>query len=208
MPSDVIESVCMDCKKNGETRFMYTKIPMFKEIILSSFACDHCGYRDNEVQFGGKLGDKGCKYSLNVTDQDCLNRSVVKSEFATIRIPELDFEIPPQTQKGSIKTVEGYLLTTIEGLSELQDQRRKFNPEAAAKIDEFIEKMKAMREGREFGWKFELDDPSGNSFIQNPNAPNPDLACSHSFFQRTVEDYKNMGYNVDEAAMFVDDDKK
>ena len=49
VPSDVIESLCMECKKNGETRFMYTKIPMFKEIILSSFSCEECGFRNNEV---------------------------------------------------------------------------------------------------------------------------------------------------------------
>lgn len=121
VPSDVIESLCMECKKNGQTRFMYTKIPMFKEIILSSFTCEDedCGFKNNEVQFGGKLADYGCKYNLAVINEDGLNRSVVKSEFATIRIPELDFEIPPQTQKGSIKTVEGYLLSTIEGLEEM-----------------------------------------------------------------------------------------
>ena len=64
VPSDVIQSLCMECQRNGETRFMYTKIPMFKEIILSSFACEHedCGFRNNEVQFGGKLSDYGCKY--------------------------------------------------------------------------------------------------------------------------------------------------
>lgn len=119
VPSDIISSLCMDCKANGETRFMYTKIPMFKEIILSSFTCEECGFRNNEVQFGGKLSDYGCSYKLAVVNADGLNRSVVKSEFATIRIPELDFEIPPQTQKGSIKTVEGYLLSAIEGIEEL-----------------------------------------------------------------------------------------
>jgi zinc finger protein len=45
-----------------------------------------------------------------------MNRSVVKSECATIRIPELDLEIPPQTQKGTINTLEGFLQKTIEGL--------------------------------------------------------------------------------------------
>ena len=37
IPSDEIESLCMECQEQGKTRFMYTKIPMFKEIILSSF---------------------------------------------------------------------------------------------------------------------------------------------------------------------------
>ena len=87
----------MECGENGITRFMYTKIPMFKEIILSSFSCEHCGAKNTEVQFGGKLGDTGVKYVLNVVDQEGPNRSVVKSEFASIGIPEIELEIPPQT---------------------------------------------------------------------------------------------------------------
>ena len=172
-PSDEISSLCMDCQEMGVTRFMYTKIPMFKEIILSSFVCgnEECGCKNTEVQFGGKLGDTGVKYVLNVVDQEGLNRSVVKSEFATISIPEIELEIPPQTQKGSIKTVEGFLLSTIEGISELQEKRRQFNPEDAAKIDAFLEKVAEYREGRKFPFTFEVTDPSGNSFVQNPNAP-------------------------------------
>ena len=197
----------MDCRENGETRFMYTKIPMFKEIILSSFSCEHCGARNNEVQFGGKLADYGCKYSLVVTDMDGMNRSVVKSENATIRIPEIDFEIPPQTQKGSIKTVEGYLLSTIEGISELQDERRKYSPQVAEQIDVFIGKMTNMREGRDFPFTLELTDPSGNSFIQNPNAPNPDIACIHEDYVRSIDDYAGMGYNLDEATLCANQDK-
>jgi zinc finger protein len=47
-----------------------------------------------------------------------MNRSIVKSEYATIKVPELDLEIPPQTQKGTINTVEGFLAKTIEGLQD------------------------------------------------------------------------------------------
>ena len=49
VPTDEIESLCMECRKNGKTRFMYTRIPFFREIILSSFSCDNCGNRNNEV---------------------------------------------------------------------------------------------------------------------------------------------------------------
>lgn len=119
VPSDEIDSLCMECHAMGKTKFMYTKIPMFKEIILSSFYCDSCGLKNTEVQFGGKLADFGVKYILKVTDAASMNRSIVKSEYATIRIPELDFEIPPQTQKGSINTVEGFIARSIMGISEL-----------------------------------------------------------------------------------------
>lgn len=67
------------------------------------------------------MADKGVKYEFKVTSETAINRSVVKSEFATIRIPELDFEIPPQTQKGSINTIEGFFAKSIEGISELQE---------------------------------------------------------------------------------------
>ena len=51
VPSDAIESLCMDCRQMGVTKFMYTKIPMFKEIIISSFVCgnEECGFKNNEV---------------------------------------------------------------------------------------------------------------------------------------------------------------
>ena len=39
-----------------------------------------------------------------------MNRKVVKSEYATIKIPEVDLEIPPQTQKGKLSTIEGFIL--------------------------------------------------------------------------------------------------
>ena len=55
-----------------------------------------------------------------------MNRNVVKSETATIRIPELDLEIPSPTQKGTIKTVEGFLAKTIEGLADLQEERKVY----------------------------------------------------------------------------------
>lgn len=43
----VLESLCPNCQENGETRLLLTKIPFFKEIIVSSFYCDNCGYRNN-----------------------------------------------------------------------------------------------------------------------------------------------------------------
>ena len=161
----------MECQEMGKTKFMYTKIPMFKEIILSSFYCENCGLKNTEVQFGGKLADFGVRYSLKITDAAAINRSIVKSEYATIRIPELDFEIPPQTQKGSINTVEGFIARSIMGLSELQEERRRFDPVTAGKLDEFITKLQKYSEGSVLPFTFEVYDPSGNSFIQNPNAP-------------------------------------
>lgn len=116
VPTQDITSLCMDCEEMGVTKFMFTKIPFFKEIMISAFNCDHCGNKNSEVQFAGKLEDFGVRYEVNVINNIAFNRTVVKSEYATIRIPECGLEMPPATQKGSIKTIEGYFATTIEGL--------------------------------------------------------------------------------------------
>ena len=45
---------------------MFTKIPFFKEIIISAFSCEECGHKNSEIQFAGKLEDYGVKYEVNV----------------------------------------------------------------------------------------------------------------------------------------------
>lgn len=78
-------SLCVDCGNNGETILLMTKIPFFKEILISSFACEDCGNRNNEVQFVGELPSKGVSIKFNVAEFSDLDREVIKSEHATIR---------------------------------------------------------------------------------------------------------------------------
>ncbi len=137
-----------------------------------------------------------------------MNRNVVKSEHATIKIPELDLEIPPMTQKGTVNTIEGFLVKTIEGLSDLQEDRRKYDPQTAAKIDDFIQKIQEFVDGRRYPFTVIMEDPSGNSFIQNPNAPNKDNYMKTEFFPRTTEDYVTMGYNEDASREQSEIDKQ
>lgn len=47
---DNIDSLCMNCEEQGITRLFLTRIPFFKEVVLMSFECPHCGYRNSEIQ--------------------------------------------------------------------------------------------------------------------------------------------------------------
>jgi hypothetical protein len=58
-----MESLCMNCMENGKTRMMVHKIPYFRELIIASFACPHCGERNNEVTFGGEIQIQVCSTS-------------------------------------------------------------------------------------------------------------------------------------------------
>ena len=111
----IIDSMCMYCHKDGKTAILLTKIPFFKEMIVMSFRCEYCGYANNEVQSGGKVELNGSRTIALIDGQRDLNRQVVKSEHCTVIIKELDFEIPPQTQKGTLSTVEGLIQKAAQG---------------------------------------------------------------------------------------------
>ncbi|KAL7241723.1 hypothetical protein ACSBR1_014334 [Camellia fascicularis] len=193
-----VESLCMRCHQNGTTRFLLTLIPHFRKILLSAFECPHCGERNNEVQFAGELQPRGCHYQLNFPpgDQKMLSRQVVKSDTATIKIPELDFEIPPEAQRGSLSTVEGILLRAADEIEALQEERKKVDPQSAEAIDRFLPKLRACAKG-ESSFAIILDDPTGNSFIENPFAPSPDPSLTIKFYERTPEQQTSLGYVVD-----------
>ncbi|CAA7396647.1 unnamed protein product [Spirodela intermedia] len=189
------ESLCMRCGENGTTRFLATRIPHFREVILMAFECPHCNERNNEVQFAGAIQPRGCLYSLKVPSGDVqiLNRQVVKSDSASIKIPELEFEIPPEAQRGTLSTVEGVLLRASEELEALQEERKKVAPDTAEAINAFLKKLRSFAAG-DASFTFVLNDPAGNSFIENPYAPSPDPSLSISFYERSREQQASLGF--------------
>ncbi|GAB0091911.1 ZPR1 [Sergentomyia squamirostris] len=187
-----IESLCMNCMKNGTTRLLLTKIPFYREVILMSFECDDCGYRNNEIQSGGEIADRGCKITLEVKTAADLNRKVVKSDHGSIKIVELDFEIPSQSQKGEITTIEGILERSIKGLEQEQEIRRTSCPDVAKQIDEFCESLRKLKDGNE-PFTFVIEDISGNCHVENPMAPAADPQLSVSRFLRSEEQNHQLG---------------
>ena len=71
-PLEEIESLCMSCEQTvwnltfifeqviraltqGVTRMLLTSIPFFREVIVMSFRCEHCGNTNNEITSGGAI---------------------------------------------------------------------------------------------------------------------------------------------------------
>lgn len=192
-----IESLCMNCYQNGTTRLLLTRIPFFKEVIISSFSCCNCDWSNTEIQSAGRIQDQGVCYSLKVKTKRDLNREVVKADSATTRIPELDFEIPPFTQKGSLSTIEGLLDRAVAGLEQDQAVRRVTDPAVAQQIDEFIQKLKKLKDVED-EFTLVIEDPSGNSFVENPVAPQKDEALTVSYFKRTAQQDVLLGLRADD----------
>ncbi|GMM34230.1 zinc finger-containing protein [Saccharomycopsis crataegensis] len=165
-PVQEVQSYCMNCSKNGVTRMLLTKIPYFKEIILMSFECPHCGFKNSEIQSAAQIQDKGSKYILKIEKKEDFNRQVVKSESANCNFVELETEIPPK--KGQFITVEGLLTEMIEDLESDQEKRKEIQPEIYDKIDAYIKKVKSCINGDEgcLPLTVVVDDPAGNSWIE------------------------------------------
>ncbi|KAK2587606.1 hypothetical protein KPH14_003733 [Odynerus spinipes] len=196
-----IESLCVNCGKNGITRLLLTKIPHYKDVVVMSFDCEHCGYQNNEIQSGGKIAEKGIKITLQVSSPRDLNRQVVKSDYTSVQIPHLDFEIPARSQKGEITTIEGIIDRSIEGLELDQPRRREEHPETAEEIDKFIAKLQDLKVlSKPFTIVFK--DISGNCYVENPNVPLKDLGCTVAYFKRTEEENHLLGiYDENEDAL-------
>lgn len=145
------------------TRLLLTAIPYFREIVIMSFACDHCGLQNNEIQAAGTLQPKGTHYELRLTDLADFSRQVIKSDTATVKFIELDLEIPPG--RGQLTNVEGLLTTVLDDLQLGQEARKEQTPEIFPKIAEIIAKGRAMLLGDSFPFRLYVDDPAGNSFI-------------------------------------------
>ncbi|KFP05504.1 Zinc finger protein ZPR1, partial [Calypte anna] len=183
----------------GVTRLLLTRIPFFKEIIVSSFACDSCSWSNTEIQSAGRIQEQGVCYSLAVTSRQDMDREVVKTECATARIPELDFEIPAFTQKGVLTTIEGIIDRALAGLEQDQPLRRETDEEVARKIEEFIRRLRQLKELHS-PFTFILDDPSGNSFVENPHAPRKDEALVVTHYRRSPQQAAMLGLEGEEVA--------
>merc|ERR1719221_2000073 len=187
----------MNCHENGTTKLLLTMIPHYKEVIISSFNCDLCGFSNNEIQSGSVIQEKGLKLTVTISNERDLSRQLVKSDYATLTVPELELEIPPRGQKGEITTIEGVLERTITGLEQDQPVRRHMDPEGAKQIDDYVVKV---REALKLDQPFTviLDDPSGNSFIENPSAPGPDPGRTTEQYIRNTEQDHSLGMYTQE----------
>ncbi|XP_070500775.1 zinc finger protein ZPR1 [Chironomus tepperi] len=187
-----IESICMNCYKTGVTRLLLTKIPFYKEVVIMSFTCDDCGYQNNEIQSGSEIKEKAIRIKLTVDDVKDLNRRVCKTDYSGVRIEELDFEIPPKSQKGEITTIEGIIDRVVTGLSQDQEKRNLEHPEAAEQINQFIQKLEELKEVKK-PFTIVLDDISGDAYIENLCAPHSDPKLHVSNYTRNKEQNHLLG---------------
>lgn len=137
---------------------LLTSIPYFREVIVASFRCDHCGNTNNEIQSAGEIRRKsrcsfpyhstkclyleaeGTIYTARILSRRDLNRQLVRSASCTIVIPEFELTLP--ANRGQLTTVEGLLRDVVADLSGDQPLRRIQDEPSYIKIQAIVDSLK------------------------------------------------------------------
>ncbi|KAF8332217.1 ZPR1 zinc-finger domain-containing protein [Amanita rubescens] len=202
----VFPGPCSSCGHPINTLMKKVNIPYFKDILIMSTNCEHCGYRDNEVKSGSAISEKGKKITLKVEDEEDLSRDILKSETAGLEIPEIDLVLAHGTLGGRFTTLEGILDQVYEELSDKMlsvagdavsatseggDSR---TAEERARFEKFLSDLKAVKSASR-PFTLIVDDPLANSYVQNLYAPDPDPNMTIEWYERTWDQNEDLGLN-------------
>lgn len=168
-----------------------TRVPWFNDgsiVSISNFHCQGCSFSNKDVSCVGADQGRGVKVTLQVpSGREGLvhqKRELIKSEFCSLSIPEVGFEIPARTDKGQMNSVEGILRLAQRNLQTMV--RSETMGEGIAL---FLEKLEDIIRG-EKAWTLEMDDVSGNSMIEPSGPLDRDSCLTVVAYERTPEDHE------------------
>ena len=185
-----IESLCMNCHEDGITKLLLTRIPFFREIVIMSFDCPHCGFHNSEVQPAGEIQQQGHKFTFKVETQGDVQRQIVKSDTCVFRLEDIDLEIP--AGRGQLTNVEGILSMVAEDLQAKQPERKEATPEVYEQIEQVIRTLKSYASGNTLPFIISVDDPAGNSWIE-PSTTDARGKYVRTNYNRTAEQNAALG---------------
>ena len=157
---------CPVCNNNTlETTIVEENIEYFGKMVIITSYCSTWGYKHNYIIMPDQK--ESVKITFVASGEEDLKVRVIRSSFASIKIPEIGVSIDPITNGESfVSNVEGVLMRVINILSQLlrdSDEKKRIE------ILERLKKIGRMRNGLE---KFTIimEDPTGNSAILSNRA--------------------------------------
>ena len=197
-----LDSACPGCSKATKLNIQLVNIPFFKEVVVSAMNCEHCGYKTNDVKTGGEVPEQGKRLILKVSTVEDLSRDVLKSESATMHIPECDIEMEAGTMGGRFTTIEGVLTQVRNDLRKVvygEDDNKDLTSDGMQwkkkeEWSQFFARLDKAIAGQ-FPFTCIMEDPLANSYIQSLTAPEPDPKLVQEDYARTAEEMESLGLN-------------
>ncbi|EEQ30081.1 nucleolar zinc-finger protein [Microsporum canis] len=188
-----VESMCMNCHNNGSTKFLLIKIPFFRDVLLESFDCPHCNFKNNSIKAAGEIQEHGTKYTLEIHDKRDFDRQVVKGDSSIFRLETLGIEMP--AGEGQLTNIEGMLTKIQTQLESEQPQRKIADPALFQALEDILQRLAKMISGETFPFTVTLEDATGNSWI-SPAPYDEGNRYKRQEFQRTKEQNEALGIGI------------
>lgn len=183
------------------TRILPIKIPFFKEILLESFSCEHCGFSNNTVKSAGQIQEKGSKYTFRLDQMSDFQRQIVRNDTGIFRIENIDLEMPPGP--GQFTNLEGMITKIQTDLQHDQPVRKATTPDLYSALEGIIGKLQDMLAGNAFPINVTVDDISGNSFVA-PSESDSGSKYVRTDYLRTHEQNVQLGLATEEERDVMD----
>ncbi|MDR3291930.1 MAG: ZPR1 zinc finger domain-containing protein [Methanobrevibacter sp.] len=160
-----IEGMLINCPvcngiKTARSRIKTEIIPYFGEVMETSVVCDICGYKHADVMAVDHKDP--VRYEIEISE-DRLSNRVVRSQSATVSIPELGIKVEPGPKsEGYISNIEGVLNRFQNGVKQSlilfqEDEAQKNAKNILKKLDKLLTgELKA---------SLIIEDPFGQSNI-------------------------------------------
>ncbi len=162
-----MEKMIIDCPvcngdKTAESTTKKDNIPHFGDILETTIICKSCGYKHNDIIC---LEQKEpMKYTLQIKKSNLASR-VIKSQSATVSIPELGLKVEPGPKSlGYISNVEGTIIRFEEGVKKAL---KIFDDDESQKNGlKILNNISSLLKGK-FEATLIIEDPFGQSNIMD-----------------------------------------
>lgn len=141
------------------------EIPFFGVVAIFSMDCATCHYHKADLEALEKKDP--CSYTLEIDGEDDLSIRIIKSSFATIKIPHVGSIESGEAANGYVTNVEGVLNRMKKQVEHIRDFSDDTTEQKKAK--NILKKLQKVLWGQE-KIKITLIDPTGNSAIISEKA--------------------------------------
>ncbi|CAD8059830.1 unnamed protein product [Paramecium primaurelia] len=166
-------NLCNQCGQDGINKMCKITIPFVRDLIIMSFSCNECGYRDTEIKGANGITPQGKMFRLYVNSQNDLKRNVFKSETASLQIPEIELEMCTGTLGAVFTTTQGIISKVLDHLRDKTPIYNSDDPYRDNKLQKVFDQLQAFHDGTK-SFTLIIRDLIDSSFVSNVGEPNTD----------------------------------
>jgi zinc finger protein len=166
-PEVISGELCPFCQEKTLTLLEHEmEVPFFGPCYIFSMDCSSCKYHKADVESDEERDPS--RYTLEITSEEDLKIRVVKSSFATIKLPHITTIESGGASNGYVTNVEGILNRIKKQIEVVRDDPEN-DDEDRKKAKNLLKKLIRIMWGQEKA-KLIIEDPTGNSAIISEKA--------------------------------------